>query len=94
MSAPPEAGLELAWPDREFPAAAKELCRRLDNMPLALELAAARTKSLDPDQILDRLGRRLDLLIGGRDADPRQRSLRATIEWSYDLLEPDDRGRR
>jgi len=50
----------------------KELCRRLDNMPLALELAAARTKSLDPDQILDRLGRRLDLFTGGRDAGPRQ----------------------
>jgi predicted ATPase/class 3 adenylate cyclase len=69
---------------------AKELCRRLDNMPLALELAAARTKLLDPDQILERLGKRLDLLTGGRDADPRQRSLRATIEWSYDLLAPDE----
>jgi predicted ATPase/class 3 adenylate cyclase len=69
---------------------AEELCRRLDNIPLALELAAARTKSLDPPQILERLGRRLDLLTGGRDADPRQRSLRATIEWSYDLLEPDE----
>jgi predicted ATPase/class 3 adenylate cyclase len=70
---------------------AEELCRRLDNMPLALELAAARTKTLAPDQILGRLGTRLDLLTGGRDADPRQRSLRATIEWSYDLLSSDER---
>jgi predicted ATPase len=65
-----------------------ELCRRLDNLPLAIELAAARTKVLTPAQILDRLGRRLDLLSGGRDADPRQQTLRATIEWSYDLLAP------
>jgi predicted ATPase len=71
-------------------AAAEELCRRLDNMPLALELAAARTKTLAPERILERLGGRLDLLSGGRDADPRQRSLRATIEWSYDLLDPEE----
>jgi predicted ATPase len=63
-----------------------ELCRRLDNLPLAVELAAARTKVLSPAQILDRLSQRLDLLKGGRDADPRQQTLRATIEWSYDLL--------
>jgi predicted ATPase len=63
-----------------------ELCRRLDNLPLAVELAAARTKALSAAQILGRLSRRLDLLKGGRDADPRQQTLRATIEWSYDLL--------
>src|SRR5436309_14831704 len=63
-----------------------ELCRRLDDLPLAVELAAARTRVLPPSQILDRLGQRLDLLKGGRDADPRQRTLRATIEWSHDLL--------
>ncbi len=63
-----------------------ELCRRLDSLPLAVELAAARTSVLSPAQILDRLSQRLDLLKGGRDADPRQRTLRATIEWSYDLL--------
>jgi predicted ATPase/class 3 adenylate cyclase len=63
-----------------------ELCRRLDNLPLAVELAAARTKALSPPQILERLSQRLDLLKGGRDADPRQQTLRATIEWSYDLL--------
>jgi len=63
-----------------------ELCRRLDNLPLAVELAAARTAALSPRQILERLSGRLDLLKGGRDADPRQQTLRATIEWSYDLL--------
>ena len=66
-----------------------ELCRRLDDLPLAVELAAARTSVLSPAQILERLGQRLDLLEGGRDADPRQRTLRATIEWSHDLLAPD-----
>ena len=68
----------------------QELCRRLDDMPLALELAAARTKVLTPEQILDRLGDRLDLFEGGRDAEPRQATLRATIAWSYDLLAPED----
>ncbi len=63
-----------------------ELCLRLDSLPLAVELAAARTKALSPAQILERLSQRLDLLKGGRDADPRQQTLRATIEWSYDLL--------
>jgi predicted ATPase len=67
-----------------------ELCRRLDNMPLALELAAARVKVLPPEQIVERLGQRLDLLKGGRDAEPRQATLRATIEWSYDLLDADE----
>jgi len=68
-----------------------ELCNRLDNLPLALELAAARTKLFSPEQLLDRLGQRLDLLRGGRDADPRQQTLRATIEWSYELLDDDER---
>jgi predicted ATPase len=63
-----------------------ELCKRLDSLPLAIELAAARAKALSPTQILERLSGRLDLLKGGRDADPRQQTLRATIEWSYDLL--------
>ena len=63
-----------------------ELCRRLDALPLAVELAAARTKALSPRQILERLSQRLDLLAGGRDADPRQQTLRATMEWSYQLL--------
>ncbi|MEP7378871.1 MAG: adenylate/guanylate cyclase domain-containing protein [Chloroflexota bacterium] len=67
-----------------------ELCRRLDNLPLAVELAAARTSVLAPAQILDRIGKRLDLLKGGRDADPRQQTLRATIEWSHDLLNTEE----
>ena len=63
-----------------------ELCRRLDRLPLAIELAAAWATTLTPAQILVRLDQRLDLLRGGRDVDPRQQTLRATIEWSYDLL--------
>jgi predicted ATPase/class 3 adenylate cyclase len=71
--------------------AVAELCSRLDNLPLAIELAAARTAVLQPGQILERLGGRLDLLKGARDADPRQQTLRATIGWSYDLLAPEER---
>ena len=67
-----------------------ELCRRLDNLPLAVELAAARTSVLTSEQILERLSQRLDLLKGGRDADPRQQTLRATIEWSYELLDTEE----
>ena len=66
------------------------LCHALDEMPLAIELAAARAKVLAPSQILERLSRRLDLFTGGRDADPRQRTLRSTIDWSHDLLNPDE----
>jgi predicted ATPase/class 3 adenylate cyclase len=64
-----------------------ELCERLDRLPLALELAAARSKLLSPDALLERLGTRLDL-PASRDADPRQATLRATIAWSHDLLAP------
>ncbi len=63
-----------------------ELCRRLDSLPLAIELAAARASVLSPRQILERLSQCLDILQGGRDAEARQQTLRATIEWSYDLL--------
>ena len=67
-----------------------EICRRLDGLPLALELAAARLRSLDQSTLLERLDRRLPLLTdGARDAPARQRTLRATIEWSYDLLSPE-----
>jgi predicted ATPase/class 3 adenylate cyclase len=67
-----------------------ELCSRLDNLPLAVELAAGRTTALSPAQIVERLSQRLDLLKGGRDADPRQQTLRATIEWSYELLSEEE----
>jgi predicted ATPase len=75
-------------PDFGDNGAIDELCARLDDLPLALELAAARTTILSTEELLTRLGKRLDFLRGGRDAEVRQRTLRATIEWSYDLLEP------
>ena len=63
------------------------ICRRLDGLPLAIELAAARTKVLSPSAILDRLQSRLELLTGGAsDLPERQKTLRRTIDWSYDLL--------
>ena len=68
------------------------ICKRLDCLPLAVELAAARTKLLAPERLLERLDAALPLLTGGaRDAPERQRTLRATIEWSYALLDPDGR---
>ncbi len=67
-----------------------KLCARLDNLPLALELAAARTVVFTPEQLLERIGERLDLLVAPRDADPRQHTLRTTMEWSYDLLDADE----
>ncbi len=72
--------------------AVTELCARLDELPLALELAAARTAIFSPEQLLERVSHRLDLLKGERDADPRQQTLRATIEWSYDLLSEEEQG--
>lgn len=68
------------------------ICRKLDGLPLAIELAAARIRHLSPQAILDRLQDRLALLTGGaRDIPLRQRTLRATIEWSYGLLSEDER---
>ncbi len=65
----------------------EEICSRLDGIPLAVELAAARVRLLSPEQIADRLNDRFRLLIGGsRTALPRQQTLRALIDWSYDLL--------
>jgi len=68
-----------------------EICRRLDGLPLAIELAAARVALLDSDELLARLDQQLPLLASrSRDAPERQRTLHATIEWSYELLEPEE----
>ena len=74
-------------PEVTSTAAVAELCDRLDRLPLAIELAAARTKLLAPEALLERLADRLDALKGSRDAEERHTTLRATIAWSYDLLD-------
>jgi len=68
-----------------------EVCARLDDLPLAIELAAARTPVFSPVGLLERLRPGLDLLRGDRDSEPRQETLRSTIEWSYDLLDEGER---
>jgi predicted ATPase len=69
----------------------REIARRLDGLPLAIELAAARTNALTPAQIRERLGSILDVLgAGARDAPARQRTLRATLEWSHALLDDEE----
>jgi predicted ATPase/class 3 adenylate cyclase len=77
--------------EENAPAVA-EICTRLDGMPLALELAAARIRSFSPQQIAEHLDRRFRLLTGGsRTALPRQQTLAAAIDWSYQLLDPAER---
>jgi predicted ATPase/class 3 adenylate cyclase len=72
--------------------AVAEICRRLDGLPLAIELAAPRARVLSPSSLLRRLDQRLSLLTGGAlDLDERQRTLRSTIEWSYELLLDDEK---
>lgn len=69
-----------------------EICRRLDGLPLAIELAAAALKLFSLRELLDRLEHRLDVLSGGgRDLSPRQRTMRNTIDWSYSLLTPEEK---
>jgi predicted ATPase/class 3 adenylate cyclase len=78
---------DFALSDENAPAVA-EICARLDGLPLAIELAAARVRLLAPQAMVERLERRLPLLTGGaRDLPTRQQTLRATIDWSYDLLD-------
>jgi predicted ATPase/class 3 adenylate cyclase len=93
----PEDGTELfvararaALPSFVASDAVPELCARLEHLPLALELAAARVRVLAPEQLVERLSQRLDLLKAGRGVDPRQQTLRATIEWSHELLNEDE----
>ena len=83
----------LAWPgfvlDETVAASVREICRRLDGIPLAIELAAARLRHLSPEQIAQRLDDRFALLAGGKRTDlPRQRTLRALVDWSHELLAP------
>ncbi|GAA1424721.1 hypothetical protein GCM10009601_30050 [Streptomyces thermospinosisporus] len=74
------------------PEACAEICRRLDGLPLAIELAAARLRMLTPRQIADRLDDRFRLLTSGsRTALPRQQTLRAVVDWSWELLDADER---
>ena len=87
---------ELAAPgfeiNTENAPAIVQLCRRLDGIPLAIELAAARASSMSPDQILNRLPNRFALLTGGSRAGPaRHRTLQSALDWSHDLLSDDER---
>ena len=86
-----EARGDFVLTDESYPVLV-EICTRLDGLPLAIELAAARLKLFSPNELRDRLTSRLDLLRGGaRDLPTRQRTLRSTIEWSYELLADEER---
>ena len=68
-----------------------DICRRLDGLPLALEIAAARVRMFPPEALLKRLDSSLNVLVGGAaDLPSRQQTIRAAIDWSYELLGPDD----
>jgi predicted ATPase len=78
--------------DDAWRAAVEDICTRLDGLPLAVELAAARARHLDVTELAARLDRRFDVLVEGpRTALPRQRTLRAVVDWSYELLDDDER---
>ena len=79
-------------PGKDTDAAIAELCARLDRLPLAIELAAARIGAMSPAEILSSLESRLDALgVGGRDAPPHHRTVRAAVEWSHRLLDAEER---
>src|SRR6202044_3490723 len=85
-------GTELTL-DTATAQAGAEICRRLKGLPLAIELAAARTRLLPPAALLDRLDQRLPVLAGGvHDLPDRQKTMRNAIAWSYELLDEPDRG--
>jgi predicted ATPase/class 3 adenylate cyclase len=84
-------GADTTWDDRQW-AAVGEICRRVDGIPLAIELAAARTTSMSPADVSTHLDERFRLLTGKRRGRvERHQTLRATVEWSYQLLEDDER---
>ena len=86
-----DAGADTAWNDAQW-AAVGEICRRVDGIPLAIELAAARVASMRPADIAAHLDERFRLLTGTRRGRvERHQTLRSTVEWSYQLLETDDR---
>ena len=85
-----EARADLAFDDATL-AAASEICRQLDGIPLAIELAAARCRSMAPTEIAVRLDDRFRLLRGGRGGVERHQTLHAAVEWSYSLLDPEER---
>jgi predicted ATPase/class 3 adenylate cyclase/DNA-binding CsgD family transcriptional regulator len=90
--------VDRAWPnlvpsevDEQRYATILQICRRLDGIPLAIELAAARAKVMTVHELLVRLHDRFRLLTGGRTSMERHQTLRATVDWSYELLEPNER---
>ena len=90
--------VERAWPDRAPAAlgahelsAVGQICSRLDGIPLAIELAAARARVMSVDDLRARLGDRLKLLTGGPRSVPRHQTMRATVDWSYQLLDAKER---
>lgn len=96
---PPRPSVELflerarsVRPDFDGHARVPEICEALDGLPLAIELAAARLRTLSPDELADRLDDRFRLLTrGDRSKAPRHRTLRAVVEWSWDLLDDEER---
>src|SRR5829696_7033520 len=86
-----DAGADVTWDARQLTAVG-EICRRVDGIPLAIELAAARTVSMNPIDVAGHLDERFRLLTGKRRGRiERHQTLRATVEWSYQLLGPDER---